>query len=145
MFGRLIKKNNIIIIIIIIIIPALVIWDAVADFPLVAERLARGWRRVDRAVIRPVLQGSPLCVDIAVFLHRAGFGRSHGATASGSSSCRPPSRVVRQRMPHVVTEMSTVLGASPHHRTKSPTDRVQWVETTRQRFQTYLAKKKNAH
>lgn len=121
-----------------------------ADFSFVAERLARGWRRADRAVIRRVLQDSPLCRPVPEDSNVDELFDVYEATMRGLADRVAPLHLVRRHVGRLAVWFDNECRMLRrkcrrldrlYHRTRSPADCLQWVEATRQRFQTYRAKK----
>lgn len=120
------------------------------DSPSLAERLVRGWRRVNRDELRRALEASPLCAAVPDDADVDGLFDSYNVVLTGIADQLAPSHVIRRRPGRPTPWFDTECRAQRREcrrlerrylRTRCSDDRRQWVDATRRRFQLYRTKK----
>jgi len=118
----------------------------------VAERLVRGWRRVDRGDLRRVLEDSELCRPIPDDADIDQLFRSYDAVLQSVADRLAPRHSVRRRNSHLSPWFDAECRLARcdcrrlerrYRRTYSTCDRQQWIDSTRRRFELYRRKKED--
>lgn len=115
-----------------------------------AERLVRGWRRVDRDELRRVLMDSELCRPVAHDANIDDLFDTYGTVLRQAADSLAPLHSVRRRAGRSAPWFDADCRAARRkcrqlerrwRRTRVADDRHRWVDAVRQRFQMYRAKK----
>jgi len=120
------------------------------DPPPVAERIVRGWRRVNRDKLRRMLEDSPLCRPVPADADVDQLFATYDAVLRDVADQLAPPHVIRRRPGRPTPWFDAECRAQRRdcrrlerrvRRTNSPSDRRLWVDATRRRFRMYREKK----
>ena len=122
------------------------------DRPPPAERLIRGWRRVNRKKVRSALMDSQLCRPVSADADVDQLFHTYNTVLLAIADKFAPARSTRRRPIRPTPWFDNECRAKrrecrrlerKYHRTGDACDRLQWVQATRDRFQFYRQKKES--
>ena len=116
----------------------------------VAERLGRGWRRVDRGQLRDALEGSALCQPVSDDADVDELFSTYDSVLRDVADRFAPQHAVRYRTGRLAPWFDTDCRTARrncrrlerrYRRTQSSDDRRAWITAVRSRFRLYRVKK----